>query len=72
MSQYYHAGAMDENNDVLWSDHTRRSAAAAEREALEMARKTGRRAIVETWDRLHGLRPGDANAVNDAYMVESV
>lgn len=70
MSNYYHAGTQDENNDVRWSDATRKTASAAEKEAKQMAKKFGGKPIVEYWDREHGLRPGDCNLVAGAYDVE--
>lgn len=59
MSNYYfHAGSQS-NGDVNWSDKTRRSKDAAEREAVKMAkRRPGSVPVVEYWDRAHGLRPG--------------
>lgn len=70
MSNYYHAGSQDENNDVRWSDSTRRTAAAAEKEARQMAKKHGGKPIVEYWDRKCGLCPGDCEVVAGAYDVE--
>lgn len=68
MSCYYHAGAQNQKtNDVRWSDATRRTAAAAEAEARKMASRHGGCPIVEYWDRTHGLRPGDCEAVAGAY-----
>jgi len=66
---YYHAGVSIERQDdwpaVEWSSHTRRTFAAAQTEARRMAREYGGIAIVEQWDRAHGLHPG-AGAVDDS------
>jgi hypothetical protein len=62
---YYHAGVEFPRPPRLtfWSHHTRRSRAAAIREARRLTRGTNGRAVVEYWDRRHGLRPGDAEVV---------
>ncbi|MFZ5832424.1 MAG: hypothetical protein ACOY3P_20245 [Planctomycetota bacterium] len=59
---YYHAGVKS-GDDYMWSAITRRTREAAEREARAMARKSGGEPMVEWWDRSHGLRPGDCEAV---------
>ena len=65
MNYYYHAG--EKWNDkqtgevrVNWSDHTRLSDDAAEREARKMAKRAGEghKPVVEYWERRYGLRPG--------------
>lgn len=67
-TRYYHAGSMSDGYFV-WSDHTRRTRAAAVVEARRMARKHGGSAVVEYWDRDHGLRPESAEAVEGADFV---
>lgn len=69
MSRYYHAGVQVTQDRFVWSNHTRRTRTAAEREALSMARKHGGRGIVEYWDRHHGLRPADQELVQGADFV---
>lgn len=66
---YYHAGTQVANGDVRWSQATRKTAQAAEREARAMARKQGGTPIIEYWDRSHGMRPGDCDAVQGVYSV---
>lgn len=63
---YYHAGVYDPCHDQThWSAHTRRSQAAARREAMRMASRTGNaRPVVEGWDQSHGMRPGDCDVVD--------
>ncbi|MBU0703571.1 MAG: hypothetical protein KKC18_06865 [Chloroflexi bacterium] len=68
-SFYYHAGCG--TADIWrWSEHTRHSHRTAAAEARKMARRYGGRPIVEWWDREHGMRPGDQNAVIDAGYVD--
>jgi hypothetical protein len=76
MDHYYHAGSQwnDEQTGevrVNWSDNTRRSKDAAEREARKMAKRDGEghKPVVEYWAREHGLRPGWDCAAG-AYDVE--
>ena len=69
MSRYYHAGTELESGSVLWSNHTRRSFAAASREAARLSRRRGGRPLVEWWDRRHGLVPGDCELVEGAEYV---
>jgi hypothetical protein len=64
---YYHAGSMDENNEVRWSDKTRKLSHVAEAEARKIAAKHGGKPIVEYWDRRNGLRPGGSNVVAGMY-----
>lgn len=67
---YYHAGSGTEGDIKHWSNHTRRSRQAAEREARTLARRYGERGVVEYWDARHGLRPGDQEVVEGADWVE--
>lgn len=61
---YYHAGVRTHDGERwVWSNHTRRSRAAAEREARRMARSCpGAVPVIEWWDRSLGLQPGFAEA----------
>lgn len=70
MSNYYHAGAQIDGSNVVWSDATRKTASAAEKEAKQMAKRHGGKPVVECWSRQHGMRPNDANVVVSAYEVE--
>lgn len=74
---YYHAGAqwIDRQTGevrVNWSQTTRRSNAAAEREARKMAKRggEGHKPVVEYWAKDHGLRPG-WDCADGAYDVET-
>lgn len=75
MSYYYHAGSQwnDEQTGevrVNWSDNTRRSKDAAEREARKIAKQHGHKPVVEYWVKVHGLRPG-WDCAEGAYDVET-
>lgn len=69
MNNYYHAGTQIAAGNVKWSESTRRTAQAAEHEAKRMAETYGGTPMVEYWDRSHGLRPSDCDAVQGAYVV---
>jgi hypothetical protein len=65
---YWHAGTALAPGQIVWSDHTHRSRAAAEREAQRLARREGGTPLIEAWPREHGLRPGDADVVVATYV----
>lgn len=67
---YYHAGCGTESDIRHWSDHTRRTREAAEREARAMARKHGGRGVVEYWPARCGLRPANQDVVQGADWVD--
>jgi len=66
---YYHAGSID-GTACRWSLVTRRTREAAVCEAVRIARQHGGRPVVEYWDRAHGLRPGDCEAVAGSDFVD--
>jgi hypothetical protein len=79
-TMYFHAGAIRRNSVgetiVDWSPHTRRSRAVAESEAKKLAEEktdicnNSFCAVVEWWDRSHGLRPGQDVAAGAEEWVD--
>ena len=80
MKNYYHAGAMRRNSTgetlVDWSNQTRMSLDAARREARGIAAQkesicgNAWCAIVEWWDKSHGLRPGQDVAAGSEQEID--
>ena len=62
-ARYYHAGCIPGSGVLEWSPWTYRTRQTAERAAKKLAARHGGAAVIEWWDRSHGLKPKDADAV---------